>query len=102
MKKRQNYKHGPKTQESIQTGPRMTTFPSQQLRSYDFSHLCVGDLVEVRQNQKVHHRGHIEEAHPTSGVFWISDTITGTRKLIDFDSFEIFYERQQEAEPVPA
>jgi hypothetical protein len=32
-------------------------------------------------------------------VFWIQDTITGTRRLIDFDSFEIFFGRNTEAAP---
>jgi hypothetical protein len=77
----------------------MTALPSDKFRSYDFSHLCLGDLIEARQNQKVHHRGHIEEAHPEMGVFWIQDTITGTRRLIDFDSFEIFFGRHTEAVP---
>ncbi|QHK20647.1 hypothetical protein GU243_13905 [Pseudarthrobacter psychrotolerans] len=78
----------------------MISLTSEKFRSYDFSHVCLGDLIEARQNQKVHHRGHIEEAHPELGVFWIQDTITGTRRLIDFDSFEIFFGRQAEEVPL--
>ena len=77
----------------------MTALPTDKFRSYDFSHLGLGDLIEARQNHKVHHRGHIEEAHPELGVFWIQDTITGTRRLIDFDSFEIIFGRLAEAAP---
>ncbi|MCB5292980.1 hypothetical protein [Arthrobacter sp. SO3] len=77
----------------------MSALHSDKFRPYDFSHLCLGDLIEARQNQRVHHRGHIEEAHPDLGVFWIQDTITGSRRLIDFDSFEIFFGRPAEAVP---
>lgn len=77
----------------------MSAVPADKFRPYDFSHLCLGDLIEARQNQRVHHRGHIEEAHPDLGVFWIQDTITGSRRLIDFDSFEIFFGRPAQAVP---
>jgi hypothetical protein len=80
----------------------MTALPTDKFRPDDFSHLCLGDLIEARQNQRVHHRGRIEEAHPKLGVFWIQDTITGTRKLIDLDSFEIFFVLHTEAVPAPA
>ena len=35
-------------------------------------------------------------------MFWIQDTISGTRRLIDFDSFEIFFGRQPEEVPLTA
>lgn len=71
---------------------------SHRFRSYDFSHLSVGDLVEARQGHKVHHRGPVDEALPALGLFWIRDTITSSRLLVDFDSFEIFIGRRSEKE----
>lgn len=77
----------------------MTDLPSDTFRSYDFTRLCPGDFIEARQNQKIHHLGHIEEAHQDLRVFWIQDTVTGTRGMIDFDSFEIFFGCDTEAVP---
>lgn len=32
----------------------------------------------------------MEEAQPDLGLFWVQDAITGRRRLVDFDSYEIF------------
>ena len=69
------------------------TLPSGKFRAYDFSHLSVGDLIEARQGQKVHHRGPVDEALPALGLFWMQDTITSTRRLVDFDAYEVFVGR---------
>lgn len=69
---------------------RRTIKPTQTFRSYDFSHLSIGDLIEARQGQRVHHRGPVDEALPALGLFWMQDTITSSRRLVDFDSYEIF------------
>lgn len=41
-------------------------------------------------NDLEHHCGSVEEAQPDLGLFWVQDAITGRRRLVDFDSYEIF------------
>lgn len=60
------------------------------LKPYDFSHLSVGDFIEVRRSTVVYHSGTISEAMPEQGVFWIRDDVTGLRRIVDFDSFDIW------------
>lgn len=73
---------------------KTTTLPSRNFPSYDFGHLSIGDLIEARHGPKVHHRGPVEEALPGLGLFWIRDVTTSTRRLVDFDTFEVFVSRQ--------
>lgn len=63
------------------------------LRPYDFSRLSVGDYVEARRGSSPDHHGTILEALPGQGVFWIRDEITGLRRMIDFDSFDVWFSR---------
>lgn len=69
-----------------------STKPSPAVRSYNSSHLSIGELVEARQGQELHHRGPGDQTHPDLGLFWVQDTITGMRRIVDFDSYEVFVE----------
>jgi hypothetical protein len=51
--------------------------------------LSPGDLIEARYNGHMYYQGKVTETVPVLGMFWILDTRTGTRKLLDPLAFEV-------------
>ena len=55
----------------------------------DLEDLIVGDMVEAWHEGRRHNRGKVLQIVPSMGMFWILDTGSGTRKLVDFESLLI-------------
>lgn len=82
-----------KTDQVLRPPPAFNSTFCVKFRAYDFSHLSIGDLVEARYGDAVDHSGIVVEALPSLGLFWLRETVTGARRIIDFDSFDIWYAR---------
>jgi len=55
----------------------------------DLADLVVGDLIEAWHDGRCYNRGKVLLTVPSSGMFWILDTGSGTRKLVDFETLLI-------------
>lgn len=53
------------------------------------SELSVGEEIEAWHKGRLFHRGRVTETIPTTDLFWIVDSRTGTRKLLDVEALEI-------------
>jgi len=62
------------------------------------SELNVGDEIEAWHNGKLFHRGTVTQTVAAMDLFWILDSRTGTRRLIDVEALVIL----RAAEPVAA
>ena len=51
--------------------------------------LTPGDAIEVFYKGTRLYRGPVTEIAPQHGLFWILDTITGSRRLLDIAEFSI-------------
>lgn len=51
--------------------------------------LAAGDAVEAFYKDTLVHRGPVTDVAPERGLFWILDTLTGSRRLLDVSEFEI-------------
>ncbi|NUS34920.1 MAG: hypothetical protein HOQ04_00375 [Pseudarthrobacter sp.] len=51
--------------------------------------LMAGDAIEAFYKNTLVHRGPVTETAPEHGLFWILDTLTGGRRLLDMSEFEI-------------
>jgi hypothetical protein len=51
--------------------------------------LVVGDMIEAWHNGRRYNRGKVLQTVPSMGMFWILDTGSGIRKLVDFESLLI-------------
>lgn len=51
--------------------------------------LVPGDAVEAFYNSNLVHRGPVTDTAPELGLFWILDTLTGGRRLLDMSELEI-------------
>ncbi|MFE4542394.1 hypothetical protein [Arthrobacter sp. NPDC056727] len=52
----------------------------------DLTALAVGDMIEAWHEGRCYNRGKVLQTMPSMGMFWILDTGSGTRKLVDFES----------------
>ncbi|MFC9333090.1 hypothetical protein [Arthrobacter sp. NPDC057009] len=52
----------------------------------DLTDLAVGDMIEAWHEGRRYNRGKVLQTMPSMGMFWILDTGSGTRKLVDFES----------------
>ena len=52
----------------------------------DLNDLVVGDMIEAWHQGRRYNRGKVLQTVPSMGMFWILDTGSGTRKLVDFES----------------
>lgn len=52
----------------------------------DIKDLVVGDMIEGWHDGRRYNRGKVLQTVPSMGMFWILDTGSGTRKLVDFES----------------
>jgi hypothetical protein len=48
--------------------------------------LVVGDMIEAWHEGRRYNHGKVLQTVPSMGMFWILDTGSGTRKLVDFES----------------
>lgn len=51
--------------------------------------LAPGDAIEAFSKNTLVHRGPVTEIAPNHGLFWILDTLTGSRRLLDISEFSI-------------
>lgn len=48
--------------------------------------LVVGDMIEAWHEGRRYNHGKVLQTVPSMGMFWILETGSGTRKLVDFES----------------
>lgn len=53
------------------------------------SELVPGDAIEAFFKSTLVHRGPVTDTAPDQGLFWILDTLTGGRRLVDMAELEI-------------
>jgi len=53
------------------------------------SDLAVGEEIEAWHKGRLFHRGSVTETIPSTDLFWIVDSRTGARKLLDVEALEI-------------
>jgi hypothetical protein len=51
--------------------------------------LSYGDQIEASYKGTLVHRGQVTEISPNHELFWITDYLTGSRRLLDVAEFEI-------------
>ncbi|WP_164200278.1 hypothetical protein [[Micrococcus luteus] ATCC 49442] len=51
--------------------------------------LNLGDEVEATYQAVLVHRGRVPEVAPDHGLFWITDNLTGGRRLLDMAELDI-------------
>ena len=55
------------------------------------SELSPGDRVEAWREDRVIHRGRVLAVIPAMELFWILDSRTGTRQLLDFEQLRVLH-----------
>lgn len=68
-------------------GHVMTSIEPVVIRSC--AELTAGDAIEAFYRNTLVHRGPVTDVAPERGLFWILDTLTGSRRLLDVSEFEI-------------
>lgn len=58
-------------------------------RVHSTSELSVGDEIEAWHNGKLFHRGRVNQTVASMDLFWIVDSRTGARRLIDVEALII-------------
>jgi hypothetical protein len=58
-------------------------------RVHSSSELSVGDEIEAWHNGKLFHRGRVNQTVESMDLFWILDSRTGARRLIDVEALVI-------------
>ena len=53
------------------------------------SELSAGEEIEAWHKGRLFHRGRVTETIPSTDLFWIVDSRTGARKLLDLEALEI-------------
>jgi hypothetical protein len=53
------------------------------------SELSAGEEIEAWHKGRLFHRGRVAETIPTTDLFWIVDSRTGARKLLDVEALDI-------------
>ncbi|KIS26299.1 hypothetical protein TV39_16830 [Arthrobacter sp. SPG23] len=53
------------------------------------SELSAGEEIEAWHRGRLFHRGLVTETIPSADLFWIVDSRTGARKLLDVEALEI-------------
>jgi hypothetical protein len=49
-----------------------------------------GDYIDARSRKNFHYRGCIQDIAPAPGLFWILESCSGIRKLIEFDEYDVW------------
>jgi hypothetical protein len=68
----------------------------------DLQDLAVGDIIEAWHDGRRYNRGKVLQTMPSLGMFWILDTGSGTRKLVDFEALLIRRITTQETRNAPS
>jgi hypothetical protein len=58
-------------------------------RVHSSAELSVGDEIEAWHNGKLFHRGRVNQTVASMDLFWIVDSRTGARRLIDVEALVI-------------
>jgi hypothetical protein len=58
-------------------------------RVHSSAELSVGDEIEAWHNGKLFHRGRVNQTVASMDLFWILDSRTGARRLIDVEALVI-------------
>lgn len=53
------------------------------------SELSAGEEIEAWHKGRLFHRGRVAETIPSTDLFWIVDSRTGARKLLDVEALDI-------------
>ena len=61
----------------------------RNLRVRTSSELSAGEEIEAWHKGRLFHRGCVSETVPSTDLFWIVDSRTGARKLLDVEALEI-------------
>lgn len=69
---------------------------------HDLTDLAVGDMIETWHEGRRYNRGKVLQTVPSMGMFWILDTGSGTRKLVDFNSLLVRRPPEQEHRNKPS
>lgn len=64
--------------------------------------LAIDDLVEAWHDGRRYNRGKVMQTIPSMGLFWILDTGSGTRKLVDFEALLIRRVHDQKSQMNPS
>jgi hypothetical protein len=68
----------------------------------DLKDLAVGDMIEAWHEGRRYNRGKVLQTIPSMGMFWILDTGSGTRKLVDFETLLVRRVPEAEGERSPS
>ena len=91
--KRQRQSSGEATEvfpRTFEMGSIMTVDSSIPVRVHEARQLRHGEEIEARHRSIVVHRGVVQDLLPSLDVFWILDTRTSLRKLIDFSEYSVW------------
>jgi hypothetical protein len=69
---------------------------------HDLGDLSLGDMIEARHEGRRYNRGKVLQTVPSMGMFWILDTGSGTRKLVDSEALLIRRITEQESRNMPS
>lgn len=66
------------------------------------SELSAGEEIEAWHKGRLFHRGRVTETIPSTDLFWIVDSRTGARKLLDVEALDIVRVEALGIQAVPA
>lgn len=69
---------------------------------HNVADLVVGDMIEAWHDGRCHYRGKVLYAVPSMGMFWILDSGSGTRKLVDFETLLVRRIAEGDGRSVPS
>ncbi|MFP5367813.1 MAG: hypothetical protein ACLGIS_13395 [Actinomycetes bacterium] len=64
--------------------------------------LAVGDIIEAWHDGRCHYRGKVLHTVQSMGMFWILDSGSGTRKLVDFEALLVSRITEGDGRSVPS
>ena len=56
-----------------------------KVRIRDCAELSAGDDIEAWHKGRLFHRGRVTRVLPSTGLFWVEDLKSGTRRLVDVE-----------------
>lgn len=68
----------------------------------DLADLAPGDMIEAFHDGRCHNRGKVLQTVPSMAMFWVLDSGSGTRKLVDFETLVIRRISKQETRWEPS
>jgi hypothetical protein len=61
----------------------------EKLPIRDCSELSAGDNIEAWHKGRLFHRGRVTRILPSTGLFWIEDSRSGSNKLLDVEALDV-------------